>query len=146
MNHRTTHRIQPPWREGRSFGTRTLPPRHGGGASAPGLVGALGDGGCVQQHGSAGEQAPVWKPRGLHTSLPSQFTNPLDVIKIRQQLDGELNTGTRKYRGIAGGMLRIVREEGEMIPPGSTVTCARTAGLQGSSGCTRGWRRQCCEK
>jgi len=49
----------------------------------------------------------------------SQFTNPLDVVKIRQQLDGELGGkgAARKYPNFVGGLVSIVREEGEDHDP-----------------------------
>ena len=40
-------------------------------------------------------------------------TNPLDVVKIRLQLDNELRgDSSRYYRGLVRGAVRIVQDEG----------------------------------
>eukprot|EP00438_Fugacium_kawagutii_P026765 Skav216455 [mRNA] locus=scaffold50:716300:717188:- [translate_table: standard] len=42
------------------------------------------------------------------------LTNPVDVVKTRLQLQGELRSTTSAYTGIGQAMLRIVRQEGLM--------------------------------
>lgn len=105
----------------------------------------------------AGRRGRTW-PSGRHSRLAaagrrtpppvpqpppwpeSQLTNPLDVVKIRQQLDGELKGrgSARKYPNFAAGLVSIVRTEGELQPPPSTTAVVRTC----ASTPTRAWSRQ----
>lgn len=43
-----------------------------------------------------------------------QLTNPLDVVKIRQQLDGELGQSSRRYGNFLVGLRTIAVDEGKI--------------------------------
>lgn len=52
---------------------------------------------------------------GVSNSCGASVTNPIDVIKVRLQLQGELaaaGSGPREYRSVLGGLAHIVRQEG----------------------------------
>eukprot|EP00696_Hemimastix_kukwesjijk_P011467 gnl/Hemi2/24400_TR8202_c0_g1_i1.p1 gnl/Hemi2/24400_TR8202_c0_g1~~gnl/Hemi2/24400_TR8202_c0_g1_i1.p1 ORF type:complete len:307 (+),score=75.80 gnl/Hemi2/24400_TR8202_c0_g1_i1:61-981(+) len=68
-----------------------------------------------------GEKAPpppvaLFGLGGMSSMCAACCTNPIDVIKVRMQLEGELQSATqateRHYKNFVSGMSRIVAEEG----------------------------------
>lgn len=50
---------------------------------------------------------------GISSSLATVFTNPLEVVKIRMQLQGELGANNQHtYRNIPQAILQIARNDG----------------------------------
>ena len=55
---------------------------------------------------------PSFAASSLSACMACIFTNPMEVVKTRLQLDGEGGAAARQYRGIADAFRTIARREG----------------------------------
>ncbi|XP_057820507.2 uncharacterized protein LOC131033325 isoform X3 [Cryptomeria japonica] len=66
-----------------------------------------------KEKGKRWEGSAVFALAGLSNMCGSFVTNPVNVVKVRMQLDGALSsTQERQYRGLVSGFFQIGREEG----------------------------------